>query len=270
MPIFNARGTSTRIPFLYGLPQNLPPRYPETQTQSHSRYLRRRPSVSSCVWCCEWSSRHILQYSGPSSKHSPRIGAIFGSLCCVCRPTVSFGRSQMKRIGAGNLNWSKTAICRLCLFWRNLKSLCFQRINVHSSFCGGRKAVVEISPDFYCCRNLSRFLLQKKWLCEKRSLLPCFRQMGKPKSGLHGIFHWTRRFWPQKRSRCGRLHLSRSRGGGSWGYKSQICYHYMGRSFKWWHPQILHFNGGFHYKPSILGYHHFLGNPHITTTQHKA
>ena len=26
---------------------------------------------------------------------------------------------------------------------------------------------------------------------------------------------------------------------------------------KWWYPHIIHFNWVFHYKPSILGYHHF-------------
>ena len=28
-------------------------------------------------------------------------------------------------------------------------------------------------------------------------------------------------------------------------------------------PQIIHFNRVFHYKPSILGYQHFLGNPPV-------
>ena len=30
-----------------------------------------------------------------------------------------------------------------------------------------------------------------------------------------------------------------------------------GGFLKWWCPQIIHFNGVFHYKPSILGYHYF-------------
>ena len=30
---------------------------------------------------------------------------------------------------------------------------------------------------------------------------------------------------------------------------------------KWWYPQIIHFNRVFHYKPSILGYHHFRKPP---------
>ena len=32
---------------------------------------------------------------------------------------------------------------------------------------------------------------------------------------------------------------------------------------KWWYPQIIHFNGVFHYKPSILGYHHLRKHPYI-------
>ena len=30
-----------------------------------------------------------------------------------------------------------------------------------------------------------------------------------------------------------------------------------GGFLKWWYTQIIHFNRGFHYKPSILGYHYF-------------
>ena len=30
---------------------------------------------------------------------------------------------------------------------------------------------------------------------------------------------------------------------------------------KWWYPQIIHFDRVFHYKPSILGYHHFWKHP---------
>ena len=32
---------------------------------------------------------------------------------------------------------------------------------------------------------------------------------------------------------------------------------------KWWYPQITHFNRVFHYKPSILGYHHFRKPPYV-------
>ena len=32
---------------------------------------------------------------------------------------------------------------------------------------------------------------------------------------------------------------------------------------KWWYPQIIHFNRVFHYKPSILGYHHFRKHPYL-------
>ena len=31
----------------------------------------------------------------------------------------------------------------------------------------------------------------------------------------------------------------------------------------WWYPQIIHFNGVFHYKPSILGYPYFWKHPYI-------
>ena len=31
----------------------------------------------------------------------------------------------------------------------------------------------------------------------------------------------------------------------------------FGCFLKWWYPQIIHFNRGFHYKPSILGYPYF-------------
>ena len=30
---------------------------------------------------------------------------------------------------------------------------------------------------------------------------------------------------------------------------------------QWWYPQIIHFNRGFHHKPSILGYHYFWKHP---------
>ena len=33
--------------------------------------------------------------------------------------------------------------------------------------------------------------------------------------------------------------------------------HLYGGFLKWWYPQIIHINRVFHYKPSILGYHHF-------------
>ena len=32
---------------------------------------------------------------------------------------------------------------------------------------------------------------------------------------------------------------------------------------KWWYPKIIHFNRVFHYKTSILGYHHFRKHPYI-------
>ena len=35
---------------------------------------------------------------------------------------------------------------------------------------------------------------------------------------------------------------------------------------KWWYPQITHFNRVFHYKPSILGYHHLRKHPYIILT----
>ena len=34
-----------------------------------------------------------------------------------------------------------------------------------------------------------------------------------------------------------------------------------GGFLKWWYPQIIQFNRVFHYKPSILGYHHFRKPP---------
>ena len=37
--------------------------------------------------------------------------------------------------------------------------------------------------------------------------------------------------------------------------------HLCGGFLKWWYPQIIHFNRVFHYKPSILGYHHFRKHP---------
>ena len=39
--------------------------------------------------------------------------------------------------------------------------------------------------------------------------------------------------------------------------------HIYGCFLKWWYPQIIHFNRVFHYKPSILGYHHFRKPPYI-------
>ena len=41
-----------------------------------------------------------------------------------------------------------------------------------------------------------------------------------------------------------------------------------GGFLKWGYPQIIHFNGIFHYKPTILGYLH-LWNPHIQGTMEK-
>ena len=35
----------------------------------------------------------------------------------------------------------------------------------------------------------------------------------------------------------------------------------FGCFLQWWYPQIIHFNRVFHYKPSILGYHHFRKHP---------
>ena len=40
----------------------------------------------------------------------------------------------------------------------------------------------------------------------------------------------------------------------------------MGGFLKWWYPQIIHFNMGFHYKPSILGYHYFRKPPYVKET----
>ncbi len=37
---------------------------------------------------------------------------------------------------------------------------------------------------------------------------------------------------------------------------------------KWWYPQIMHFNRGFHYKPSILGYPYFWKHPYIIILNH--
>ena len=34
------------------------------------------------------------------------------------------------------------------------------------------------------------------------------------------------------------------------------CRYTYGCFLKWWYPQIIYFNRVFHYKPSILGYHH--------------
>ena len=48
------------------------------------------------------------------------------------------------------------------------------------------------------------------------------------------------------------------------GYRS-LMYPYEKSPFrcflKWWYPQIIHLNRVFHYKPSILGYHHFRKHP---------
>ena len=43
------------------------------------------------------------------------------------------------------------------------------------------------------------------------------------------------------------------------------CYqeYIYGGFLKWWYPQIIHFNGVFHYKPSILGYPYFWKHPYI-------
>ena len=46
----------------------------------------------------------------------------------------------------------------------------------------------------------------------------------------------------------------------NWCFFKQIIWH---RCFlKWWYPQIIHFNGIFHYKPSILGYRYFRKPPY--------
>ena len=45
-----------------------------------------------------------------------------------------------------------------------------------------------------------------------------------------------------------------------WGWLVYGCF------LKWWHPQIIHFNRVFHYKPSILGYHHLRKHPYLPCT----
>ena len=42
---------------------------------------------------------------------------------------------------------------------------------------------------------------------------------------------------------------------------STKCMKRFGGFLKWWYPQIIHFNRVFHYKPSILGYHHLRKHP---------
>ena len=37
-----------------------------------------------------------------------------------------------------------------------------------------------------------------------------------------------------------------------------------GGFLKWWYPQITYSNRVFHYKPSILGYHHLRKHPYVT------
>lgn len=70
---------------------------------------------------------------------------------------------------------------------------------------------------------------KNKWLCEKRSLLPCFRQMGKANPAFMA-FSIGLGDSGLKKGRGVAASTYQGRGGGSWGYKSQICYHYMGRS----------------------------------------
>ena len=41
-----------------------------------------------------------------------------------------------------------------------------------------------------------------------------------------------------------------------------------GGFLKWWYPQIIHFNGSFHYKPSILGYPYFWKRPYRIWANH--
>ena len=42
------------------------------------------------------------------------------------------------------------------------------------------------------------------------------------------------------------------------------CMQHMGVSLKWWYPQIIHFNRGFHYfHHPFWGYHYFKEPPHI-------
>ena len=42
-----------------------------------------------------------------------------------------------------------------------------------------------------------------------------------------------------------------------------------GSFLKWWYPQTIHFNRGFHYKPSILEYPYFLETPRWTWLRQK-
>ena len=39
--------------------------------------------------------------------------------------------------------------------------------------------------------------------------------------------------------------------------------------WKWWFPQIIHFNGVFHDKPSIFGYHYFRKPPSLRNKKTK-
>ena len=48
--------------------------------------------------------------------------------------------------------------------------------------------------------------------------------------------------------------------------KKGISTYVYGCFLKWWYPQIIHFNRVFHYKPSILGYHHLRKHPYIPPT----
>ena len=46
------------------------------------------------------------------------------------------------------------------------------------------------------------------------------------------------------------------------GFFSTFSMNLYGGFLKWWYSQITNFNRVFHYKPSILGYHHFRKHPY--------
>lgn len=121
-----------------------------------------------------------------SSKHSPRIGAIFGSLCCVCRPTVSLAEVRWNALERAT--WIQA---------RQLSAGCVCSEETSRVSVSKESMFLHLFVEKKVFRNLSRFLLAKTNVVWKKvKLLPWFWPNGQTKSGLHGIFHWTRRFWP--------------------------------------------------------------------------
>lgn len=212
--------------FPVGLPQNLPPRYPETQTQSHSRYLRRRPSVSSCVWCCEWSSRHILQYSGLRANIHQELGQSSGHFVVCADPPSPWQKSDETH-WSGQPEFKQDSYLQAVFVLKKPQESLFPK-NQCSFIFLWRRRFSEISPDFYW---------QKQMLCEKRSnCYHDFGQMGKPNPAFMA-FSIGLGDSGLKKGRGVAASTYQGRGGGSWGYKSQMLPLY-GSFLKWWYPQI--------------------------------